>query len=275
VKKAIVGVGAATKEQVESMVKILLPGCSFKNDHEADAIAIALCHGNNFGLGNRNKKDCIMIGWLKGKVRRILKDAMILDVNNVGYHLQCSNNTIAAIGVIDAEVELFVETYVREDQITLFGFATESEKEWFTILTKVNGVGPKMVIAILSALKPEDLRIAIISKDKAAFKTVSGVGPKLAERIVTELKDKAGKVAGDSGNIVEFANIKGSGEASIDAQNSGNNNNINDAALALEKLGFSRSSAYGVVARLASENPELLVEDLIKEGLKELSSASA
>ena len=216
-----------------------------------------------------------MIGWLKGKIQKSLEDQIILDVAGVGYVINCSSNTISNAGSTGDEAEFFIETYVREDQITLFGFASEYEKHWFNSLVKVNGVGPKMAIAILSALAPETLTIAIASQDKSAFKPVSGVGPKLAERIITELKDKTSELqaASESAKIVNIADSKNASQNDSPNNSANNSQIILEAALALEKLGFGRTDSYSAVSRIATKNDDNSVEKLIKEGLKELSSA--
>jgi holliday junction DNA helicase RuvA len=206
-----------------------------------------------------------MIGKLRGVVDKILEDQLILDVGGVGYLVHCSTNTLSKLGGAGSNATLLIETIVREDAFNLYGFATEEEKIWFSLLTqKVNGVGAKMAISILSSLTPKDLAIAIASKDKAVLRKASGVGPKLAERIVLELQDAAGKQGFD--NVVSFK----AGDASSDS--SGENNSIADAANALEKLGFGRSEAFMTVNKIVSEKGEIGLENLIKEGLKKLAS---
>jgi len=205
-----------------------------------------------------------MIGKLRGIIDRIMEDQIILDVNGVGYLVSCSNNTISKLGGTGSNATLLIETVVREDAFNLYGFATEEEKQWFHLLTqKVNGVGARMAISILSTLSPKDLAIAIASKDKNILRKASGVGPKLAERIVLELQDAAGK--SEFGNVISF---KGN-DASDNKVNE--NTYMHDAALALEKLGFGRSEAFIAVNKIVSEKGELSTENLIREGLKKLS----
>jgi len=129
-----------------------------------------------------------MIGKLTGIIDTIFDDRIIIDVGGVGYIAFCSKTSISQLGQQGEQTSILIETHVREDQITLFGFATREEKEWFLLLNKVNGVGPKMALNIVSSIDVNTLSIVIASADKAAFKPVSGVGPKLAERIITELK---------------------------------------------------------------------------------------
>ncbi len=205
-----------------------------------------------------------MIGKLRGTIDRITEDQVIIDVGGVGYLVACSTNTLSKIGGVGNNVSLLIETIVREDAFNLFGFATEEEKIWFHLLTqKVNGVGAKMAISILSTLTPKDLAIAIASKDKEILRTASGVGPKLAERIVLELQDAAGKQGFD--NVVSF-------KSSDTADGKAETNDISDAANALEKLGFGRSEAYTAVNKIVSEKGDVGLENLIKEGLKRLAT---
>ena len=130
-----------------------------------------------------------MIAKLRGKVDTIGDDFCIVDVNGVGYLVFASAKSLGKLK-IGAEASLLIETVVREDSISLFGFADAWEKEWFTTLTKVQGVGAKVCLAILSVLAPMQLAQAVSAQDKNSFTRASGVGPKLAARIVTELKDK-------------------------------------------------------------------------------------
>ena len=132
-----------------------------------------------------------MIGKLKGLIDSYGEDFVILDVGGVGYQVHCSGRTLQALPAPGEAAVLSIETYVREDQIKLFGFRTDMEREWFRLLQTVQGVGAKVALAVLSTLPPSDLANAIALRDKAAVTRTPGVGPKVAERIVTELKDKA------------------------------------------------------------------------------------
>src|SRR5260221_6355455 len=132
-----------------------------------------------------------MIGKLKGLIDSYGEDHVIVDVSGVGYVVHCSARTLQALPSTGDPVALSIETHVREDQIRLFGFQSDSEREWFKLLQTVQGVGTKVALAILSTLKPADLATAIAMRDKAMITRAPGVGPKVAERIVTELKDKS------------------------------------------------------------------------------------
>src|SRR6185436_12960180 len=130
-----------------------------------------------------------MIGKLKGLVDSYGEDYVILDVGGVGYQVHCSSRTLQALPSPGEAAVLSIETYVREDQIKLFGFRTDTEREWFRLLQTVQGVGAKVALAVLSTLPPAELANAIALRDKAAVSRTPGVGPKVAERIVSELKD--------------------------------------------------------------------------------------
>ena len=130
-----------------------------------------------------------MIAKLKGIIDTIGEDYCIVDVGGVGYLVFASSKTLGRLGKGTA-ASLLIETVVREDSITLYGFADAWEKEWFNTLTRVQGVGAKVCLSILSVLSPGQLAQAVSAQDKASFTRASGVGPKLAARIVTELKDK-------------------------------------------------------------------------------------
>ncbi len=132
-----------------------------------------------------------MIGKLKGIIDTYGEDYVILDVGGVGYLVHCSTRTLQALPAPGQPAMLAIETYVREDQIKLFGFLSDVEREWFRLLQTVQGVGAKVALSVLGTLKPAELAAAIAMRDKATVARTPGVGPKVAERIVTELKDKA------------------------------------------------------------------------------------
>src|SRR5207237_1212836 len=132
-----------------------------------------------------------MIGKLKGIVDSYGEDSIVLDVNGVGYLVHCSARTLQELPGTGQPATLSIETYVREDQIRLFGFLTDVEREWFRLLQTVQGVGAKVALSVLGTLKPAELASAIAMRDKSMVARSAGVGPKVAERIVTELKDKA------------------------------------------------------------------------------------
>ena len=162
------------------------------------------------------------------------------------------------------EVSLFIETHVREDHIHLYGFAEAGERDWFRLLSTVQGVGARMALNILSVLGPQELLTAIAAQDKAAVTQANGVGPKLAQRIVTELKDKAGTISLGPG-----AALDGATPAPVGGGLAGEGE---DAVSALTNLGYKRAEAFGAVAK-AQRNlgGDAGLQALIKESLKELS----
>jgi Holliday junction DNA helicase RuvA len=204
-----------------------------------------------------------MIGKLKGVVDSYGEDSIILDVNGVGYLVQCSPRTLQELPRTGQPATLAIETHVREDQIRLFGFSTELEREWFRLLQTVQGVGAKVALAVLGTLKPSELASAIAMRDRAMVARTPGVGPKVAERIVTELKDKAPAY----GNV-DRALVRLSG--AIDEKRAPQP--VSDAVSALINLGYAQPQAAAAVAaavRNAGEGAE--VRTLIRLGLKELA----
>ena len=136
-----------------------------------------------------------MIASLKGVLDSVAEESAIVDVRGVGYLVFCSGRTLSKLPQPGEAVRFVVETHVREDHIHLYGFAESVERDWFRLLTTVQGVGAKVGLAILSALGPEELVQALVAQDKAAVSRANGVGPKLAGRIVLELKDKVSGLA--------------------------------------------------------------------------------
>ncbi|TCR91682.1 Holliday junction branch migration protein RuvA [Rhizobium sp. BK376] len=203
-----------------------------------------------------------MIGKLKGTIEEIGEDHVLVDVHGVCYVAFCSARTLSKLGSAGEACILFIETYVREDQLKLFGFMTALEREWFNILQGVQGVGAKVALAILSTLTPPELANAIALQDKAAVSRAPGVGPKVALRLVTELKNKAPAFAGEAINIGLKQEL-GEGVASAP---------VADAVSALTNLGYSRDQAANAVAaamKTAGEGADSA--KLIRFGLKELA----
>lgn len=205
-----------------------------------------------------------MIGKLRGKVDSIDEDNVILDVGGVGYQVFCSSRTLAALPSEGEMAQLVIETHVREDHIHLYGFPDTIERDWFDLLVSVQRVGNKMALTILGTYTPQQLAHSILAKDTAAFSRISGVGPKLAERIVTELKDKVSKLPTSAFQISTSATT-----ATPKKKAEPVNNALEDAISALVNLGYSRSEAYGATMK-ASQNGAAKIDDLIRQGLKEL-----
>lgn len=202
-----------------------------------------------------------MIGKLKGTVDEIGEDYVLVDVHGVCYLAFCSARTLSKLNAGEAVV-LFIETYVREDQLKLFGFTTPLEREWFRLLQVVQGIGSKVALAVLSTLTPSELANAIALQDKTAISRAPGVGPKVAIRILTELKNKAPAFAGEAVNMALKQQI-GEGVASAP---------VADAVSALTNLGYSRDQAANAVAAALKNGGEGADSaKLIRLGLKELS----
>ena len=194
-----------------------------------------------------------MIGKLKGLVDSIEKDYVIIDVAGVGYKVLCSTKTLETlIRDMGQKVELFIETLVREDQISLLGFCTKTEQDCFSKLTTVQGVGAKLALIILGALSPDKIAVALASQDTKAFSGISGVGPKLTSRIFTELKDK------DMNFATEFVSSTNRSDSGV------KNTTQEDGISALVNLGINKSDAYVIVNKILVTTPNVKIGDLIK-----------
>lgn len=212
-----------------------------------------------------------MIAKLRGIVDFFGDDSAIIDVNGVGYLVYASNRTLSKL-VKGSETTLFIETVVREDSISLYGFTSALEKEWFLTLTKVQGVGAKVCLSILSILTPPQLSQAIAAQDKTSFTRAAGVGPKLAARIVTELK---GKMVGlpVGADISDYATaMDDENQTTASTENYSVANAVEDAISALVNLGYQRIDAYQAVNSAAGKNPDAGIADLIRLALKEFAT---
>jgi len=204
-----------------------------------------------------------MIGKLKGVIDEIAEDHAVIDVHGVGYVAFCSARTLGNLGGAGEAAVLFIETYVREDMIRLYGFASQLEREWFRLLQSVQGVGAKVALAVLGTLSPSELANAIALRDIAMVSRAPGVGKKVAERIVTELKNKAPAFAGEASGTIGLKQELGAGAAPAP---------VADAVSALSNLGYSRDQAANAVAAALKEAGEGADSaKLIRLGLKELS----
>lgn len=204
-----------------------------------------------------------MIGKLKGVIEEIGDDHLIVDVHGVGYVVHCGARTLAGMAGQGEAVTLFIETYVREDQLKLFGFSSALEREWFRILQTVQGVGSKVALAVLSTLLPGELANAIALRDVAMIARAPGVGKKVAERLVTELRNKVPALAGDAAAAIGLKREIGEGVAP---------GAITDAVSALVNLGYNRDqAANAVAAALKSAGADAPSAMLIRLGLKELA----
>jgi Holliday junction DNA helicase RuvA len=194
-----------------------------------------------------------VIARLTGILAESTADHAVIDLAGVGYLVQASTRTLSLIGPVGGTVMLFTEMQVREDSMTLFGFGSAAERDWFRLLTGVQGVGGRVALAILSALSAEELRKAVASGDKAMVARAQGVGPKLAERIVRELKDKVGGlVLGPAA----LASAPATGAAT-------------DAVSALTNLGFRPAEASAAVAAANDElGDDASLDALVRLALK-------
>jgi holliday junction DNA helicase RuvA len=200
-----------------------------------------------------------MIAKLSGRIDETGVDHLVIDVNGVGYLVQASARTLAALGKSDDFATVFTEMQVSENDMRLIGFATKEERDWFRLLTGVQGVGGKVGLAILSAIEPSDLALAIGSGDAAMVARANGVGPKLASRIVNELKDKVGALAGIGGGAKMMAAGAGGNHAS-------------DAMSALTGLGFKPGEAGSAVAHAVEElGSDATLDALVRLALKRAS----
>lgn len=208
-----------------------------------------------------------MIGKLRGKIDAYDDDSVIIDVGGVGYHVFCSARTLGELPAKGEAAEFIIETHVREEHIHLFGFPDANERDWFRLLTTVQGVGVKMALALLGVFSPVQLAQAIAAKDTKALTRVSGVGPKLGERLVTELK---GKIAKLPTGAAEFT-AKHSGGSVLPPASANE-----DAISALVNLGYNRSDAYNAVTLAASRlgDGKHSLDIIIRESLRSMRQAS-
>lgn len=204
-----------------------------------------------------------MFARLTGTLDEVGEDTVILDVGGVGYLIYCSGRTLSALPGRGEALRFEIETHVREDHIHLYGFLEKSERDWFRLLTTVQGVGARVALAILSVLTPEALTQAVAAQDKAAVVRANGVGPKLAQRIVSELKDKVGGMA--LGPSTSASSSKAGDTSKADA------GIAEDAVSALVNLGYGRSDAFTAVAKATRSGEASDVGGLIRLALRELS----
>jgi Holliday junction DNA helicase RuvA len=203
-----------------------------------------------------------MIAKLAGVVEQVEPDAAVIDVNGVGYLAFCSTRTIGRLPSPGSPARLLIETHVREDHIHLYGFIDAAERDWFRLLTTVQGVGARLALSILSAVAPETLGLAILAQDKPALAQAEGVGPRLAARIVNELRDKISCIAAPAAAPLAALRNEPTNGAGVTA----------DAISALENLGVGRTEALGAIAAAARRlGSEASADVLIKAGLEELA----
>jgi len=200
-----------------------------------------------------------MIYCLTGKIVKKSMNAVVLSCGGVGYYAQCPASVAGALPGVGKEATIYTVMSVTENDVSLYGFATEEQQACFEMLTAVSGVGPKVGLAILSVMEPQRVALAISAGDHKAFKAASGVGPKLAQRIVLELKDKVSK------GFVDGISLEDVAGASADTQAS---QGSSQAIAALVSLGYSQSEAALAVSKIDAALP---VEEIIKLALRSMA----
>ena len=197
-----------------------------------------------------------MIYCLTGKIVKKSMSAVVLSCGGVGYYAQCPASVAGALPGVGQETTLYTVMSVTENDVSLYGFATEEQQACFEMLTAVSGVGPKVGLAILSVMEPQRVALAISAGDHKAFKAANGVGPKLAQRIVLELKDKVAKGFVDGISLEDVAGAA-SGEPATQS--------ASQAIAALVSLGYSQSDAALAISKIDATLP---VEEIIKLALR-------
>ena len=195
-----------------------------------------------------------MISYIKGTVKYLSNEEVIIERDGIGFGILTSQNVINKLR-IDDNVTLFTYMHVREDDISLFGFLSQDEKNIFRQLISISGIGPKGALAILSTLSIDELRIAVLSEDYKAIAKANGIGTKTAQRVVIDLKDK-----------LKLEDILPDAEGSVQEEGTGNDN-MAEAALALTSLGYSNIEALRALKKVKI-NENMSVEELLKAALK-------
>lgn len=194
-----------------------------------------------------------MYDYIKGNIEELTPTEVVIECNGIGYSIQISLQTYEKIEGKES-TKLYLHHHIREDEELFFGFANKDERELFRLLISVSGVGVSTARMMLSSLSDDELRNAIIAENVAIIKGIKGIGVKTAQRLILELKDKVVKGEGNSDIII----------------NDSNNNLINEATSALVMLGFSKANINKVVHTIIKDNPQIRVEELIKDALQRL-----
>jgi holliday junction DNA helicase RuvA len=200
-----------------------------------------------------------MIAKLTGTLDQTALDHAVIDVGGVGYLIQASGRTLRRLGNPGGAVSVVTEMHVREDRMVLYGFADAGERDFFRLLTTVQGVGPRVALNILTTLDPQALTQAILAGDKVALAQADGVGAKLAARVAAELKDKVGDLSLGPAAAVSLAATAAGAAAG-------------EAVSALVNLGYKRVEAFAAVTKAKAAAGEGDVGALIRLALKELSA---
>lgn len=202
-----------------------------------------------------------MIGYIKGIIAEITEELLVLESNQIGYNIRISASTAQALPGILQPVKIYTYTCVREDAISLYGFLTKEDLDFFKLLITVNGIGPKGAQCILAVMSPDDLRFAIVAGDSKTISKAPGIGPKTAQRVILDLKDK-----------VSLSDVlqKGTDSNFISEITPGNQDGVRNEALeALVALGYSSSDALRAI-RGIDIVPDMSTEDILKSALRNM-----
>lgn len=199
-----------------------------------------------------------MFSYIKGTLEEIAEGFLVVDNHGIGYQIQTSAFVLDELPSIGTEVKIYTYLHVKEDSMTLFGFLTKEELLIFQLLLRVNGIGPKGALGILSALSVDELRFAVLAGDAKAISKAPGIGAKSAQRIILELKDKL--------DITEVLTDSGSVERTEPKEQTAKN----EAVQALVALGYSSSEALSAVTK-ADVSPDADVEEILKASLKQMA----
>lgn len=194
-----------------------------------------------------------MIYSLRGLVQELTPTLVVVEVNGIGYYVSLSLQTSQNLK-LNSEAFLFIQQIIREDANLLFGFYSREEKEMFNLLISVNGVGPVSALILLSSLSLSEAANAILSGNSVIIQKVKGIGVKTAERIIIDLRDKVGAFSISEAKLSNLVN----------------NKIKNEALSALEVLGISRKVSEKIADRILKQNPEVSIEQLVKEILKNI-----
>ena len=204
-----------------------------------------------------------MIGYVKGTVEGIFDDYILVENNGIGYRIFTSGKALSEITAMHQNIKLFTYMYVREDEISLYGFPNKDEMDTFKLLISVNGIGPKVALSILSTLSVKDLSLAVMMGDTKAVSKANGVGAKVANRLIMELKDKL--------KFDDYLNLDdGMGnDIGINSETSSKSSNVSDTVLALVSLGYSEFAAMKAIKQVQGAE-DMDSDKLLKAALKKI-----
>lgn len=206
-------------------------------------------------------KGVTMYSYIKGTLTELLEDAIVVENQGIGYRILVSGQVFDVLPSIGEEVKVYTYTYVREDQLALFGFLTRDDLSVFQLLIGISGIGPKGALAVLSAMSADDLRFAVLGDDAKAIERVPGIGKKTAQRLLIELKDKFS---------LEETFEHASQVTEQNAETTGKNDLRSEAIMALTALGYGAQEATKAV-RSVPQELQTDVETILKEALKQMA----